>query len=51
MKISIIGCGNMGGAIAAGLASDHVFASNNTISASNRTAPKLDKLRERHPNV
>ena len=51
MKISIIGCGNMGGAIAAGLASDHVFASNNTISASNRTTPKLDKLRERHPNV
>ncbi|MDD6668207.1 MAG: pyrroline-5-carboxylate reductase [Bacteroidales bacterium] len=51
MKISIIGCGNMGGAIAAGLASNHVFAHHNTISASNRTEPKLDKLRERHPNV
>ena len=26
MKIGFIGTGNMGGAIAAGLASDHVFA-------------------------
>ena len=32
MKIAIIGCGNMGGAIARGLAADAAFMSNNTIA-------------------
>ena len=45
MKIAIIGCGNMGGAIARGLAADAVFASEHTIAASNRTQPKLDAIK------
>ena len=51
MKIAIIGCGNMGGAIARGLASDRVFASEHSIAVSNRTAGKLDKLKAEFPSI
>lgn len=51
MKIAIIGCGNMGGAIARGLAVDAVFASEHTIAASNRTQPKLDAIKAEYPQI
>lgn len=51
MKIAIIGCGNMGGAIARGLAADAVFASEHTIAASNRTQPKLDAIKAEYPQI
>ena len=51
MKIAIIGCGNMGGAIARGLAADAVFASEHTIAASNRTQPKLDAIKAEYPDI
>ena len=51
MKIAIIGCGNMGGAIARGLAADTVFASEHTIAASNRTQPKLDAIKAEYPDI
>ena len=49
MKIAIIGCGNMGGAIARGLAADAVFASEHTIVASNRTQP--DAIKAEYPQI
>ena len=51
MKIAIIGCGNMGGAIARGLAADAVFASEHTIAVSNRTQPKLDAIKAEYPQI
>ena len=51
MKIAIIGCGNMGGAIARGLAADTVFASEHTIAVSNRTQPKLDAIKAEYPQI
>ncbi len=44
MKIAIIGCGNMGGAIARGLAADAAFMSNNTIAVSNPSLGKLQAM-------
>lgn len=51
MKIAIIGCGNMGGAIARGLAADAVFAQKHIIAVSNRTQPKLDVIKAEHPQI
>lgn len=46
MKIAILGAGNMGGAIAAGLA-----ASNYKVTVSNPTPAKLEALRAAHPAI
>lgn len=51
MKIAIIGCGNMGGAIARGLAGDKAFMGKNSIAVSNRSAAKLDALKAEFPAV
>lgn len=51
MKIAIIGCGNMGGAIARGLAADNSFAANNKLAVSNRSNGKLEKLKAEFPSV
>lgn len=46
MKIAIIGAGNMGGAIAAGLA-----VSNYEITVANPSKPKLEALSKAHPSI
>lgn len=51
MKIAIIGCGNMGGAIARGLAADAVFSQKHKIAVGNRTQPKLDTVKAEYPQV
>ncbi len=51
MKIAVIGCGNMGGAIARSLAMDAEFSKDNVISVSNRTQAKLDALKSQFPCV
>ncbi len=51
MRIAIIGCGNMGGAIAHGLAADKDFSEKNVIAVSNRTQKKLDALKSEHPQI
>ena len=48
MKIAIIGAGNMGGAIARGLARS---AKDVTIAVSNPTTGKLDKLKAEFPAI
>ncbi len=50
MKITIIGCGNMGGAIARGLAQSH-FIRPEDITVSNRSQEKLDKLKAEVPSI
>lgn len=47
MKIAIIGAGNMGGAIACGLAASGRFAEGEIVCA-NRTAAKAERLHERY---
>ena len=51
MNIAIIGCGNMGGAIARGIASNPVFFQDNKLAVANRTAPKLDALKAEFPQI
>lgn len=51
MKIAIIGCGNMGGAMARGLAADAEFAASNALAVSNRSRGKLDALKAEFPAV
>lgn len=50
MKIAIIGAGNMGGAIARGLAKGSVVKTSD-ITCSNRSAEKLEKLKEEIPQI
>lgn len=50
MKITIIGAGNMGGAIAKGLAKVNITAEGN-ITCTARSAATLDKLRETCPQM
>lgn len=50
MKITIIGCGNMGGAIARGLAKSN-FVAPADITVSNRGKEKLDLLKTYNPEV
>ncbi len=50
MKIAIIGAGNMGGAIARGLAKGSLIHSSD-ITVSNPSAGKLEKLKEEHPAI
>ncbi len=51
MKIAIIGCGNMGGATARGLAADAAFSRENELAVSNRSQGKLDALKAQFPAV
>lgn len=51
MKIAIIGCGNMGGAIARGLAADPAFSADHRIAVSNRSEGKLQRLKAEYPLV
>lgn len=51
MKIAILGCGNMGGAIARGIASDPILSQIYELSVSNRSAGKLDGLKNDCPSV
>ena len=44
MKVAIIGAGNMGGAIARGLAQGHYVKASDII-VTNPSTPKLEKLR------
>ena len=50
MKITIIGAGNMGGAIARGLAKGSIF-SENDITCTAKSSATLDKLRETNPQM
>lgn len=50
MKIAIIGTGNMGGAIAAGLAKGKIVESGNMICTA-RTQKTLDKIRSMDPEI
>lgn len=50
MKIAIIGAGNMGGALARGLAQGSLIAPSD-ICVSNPSTPKLDKLKEEFPEI
>ena len=50
MKIAIIGAGNMGGAIARGLALGQTIDTKD-IYVSNPSQPKLDKLKEEFPDI
>ena len=50
MKIAIIGAGNMGGAIARGLALGQTIDTKD-IYVSNPSQPKLDKLKEEFPEI
>lgn len=50
MKVAIIGAGNMGGAIACGLAASGHFAEGEIV-CSNRSSEKLERLREKHPSI
>ena len=49
MKISIIGAGNMGSAIACGLAGKEVFKGN--ITVSDASLPKLEELQKGLPGI
>ncbi len=51
MRIAIIGCGNMGGAIARGLSADKDFLAQNKIAVSNRSQSKLDILKSEYPQI
>lgn len=50
MKVAIIGAGNMGGAIAHGLANGHYIKAEE-ITVSNPSQPKLDQLKAEHPHI
>ena len=50
MKITIIGAGNMGGAIARGLAKGTIFAENEITCTAKSTAT-LEKLRSTNPQM
>ena len=50
MKVAIIGAGNMGGAIARGLANGHYIQAQE-ISVSNPSAGKLDALKAEFPAI
>lgn len=50
MKVAIIGAGNMGGAIARGLASGHYIEARE-IAVSNPSNEKLEKLKAEYPNI
>lgn len=50
MKVAIIGAGNMGGAIARGLANGHYIKAEE-ITVSNPSQPKLDLLKAEHPHI
>lgn len=50
MKVAIIGAGNMGGAIAGGLANGHYIKAEE-ITVSNPSQPKLDQLKAEHPHI
>ena len=50
MKIAIIGAGNMGGAIARGLAHGQYIDAND-ITVSNPSNAKLEKLKEEYPEI
>ena len=51
MKIAIIGCGNMGGAIARALADSNDYGKKYSLVAANRTDGKLHKLCEEFPGM
>lgn len=50
MKVAIIGAGNMGGAIACGLAASGRFAEGEIV-CSNRSSEKLERLHEKYPTI
>ena len=50
MEVAIIGAGNMGGAIARGLANGHYIKAEE-ITVSNPSQPKLDQLKAEHPHI
>lgn len=50
MKVAIIGAGNMGGAIARGLAGGH-YVKAEEITVSNPSKEKLNRLKEAYPNM
>lgn len=50
MKVSIIGAGNMGGAIARGLAQGHYIKAQD-ITVTNPSMPKLEKLKAEYPAI
>ena len=50
MKVASIGAGNMGGAIARGLANGHYIKAEE-ITVSNPSQPKLDQLKAEHPHI
>ena len=50
MKVSIIGAGNMGGAIARGLAQGHYIKAQD-ITVTNPSTPKLEKLKAEYPAI
>lgn len=50
MKVAIIGAGNMGGAIARGLANGHYISAENII-VSNPSSGKLDALKREFPTI
>ena len=50
MKVAIIGAGNMGGAIARGLAGGHYIKAGE-ITVSNPSQEKLDRLKKAYPDM
>ena len=50
MKVAIIGAGNMGGAIARGLAQGHYVKASDII-VTNPSTPKLEKLKAEFPEI
>lgn len=50
MKIAIIGCGNMGGAIAEGIAGSKI-AANVKIAVSNPSGGKLESIKNKYPDI
>lgn len=50
MRITIIGAGNMGGAIARGLCMGNTVA-NSDITVTNPSQPKLDRLKNEYPDI
>lgn len=51
MRTTIIGCGNMGSAIARGLYADKDFMQKNNLTVSNRSSEKLHRLLQTCPNI
>ena len=50
MKVTIIGAGNMGGAIARGLAQGNIVATSD-ITVSDPTTEKLEELKAEYPDI